>query len=309
MSIAATVSFPGLGLGPFELNRVAFTIFGKEVYWYGVIIATGFFLGVSLALKLAELNGLDPDKIFNVVLITAPVAIVGARVYYVMTTLERYDSFYEMIAIWNGGIAIYGAVLAGMACIAVLCKLWKLPLLKVLDIAAPAVILGQGIGRWGNFVNREAFGGPTRNLFRMELIIDGVPNAVHPTFLYESVWDLVGCALLVWIFFHKKADGQTTYGYFLWYGIGRFFIEGLRTDSLYVGTFRISQLVSLALIAVALVGFARIRKNRKNAVPAVPQPAEGPSLSDNDTAPLAEMPSTDDVGDVFEALDETAHES
>ncbi|MBQ2697581.1 MAG: prolipoprotein diacylglyceryl transferase, partial [Clostridia bacterium] len=183
MSIAATVSFPGLGLGPFELNRVAFTIFGKEVYWYGVIIATGFFLGVSLALKLAELNGLDPDKIFNVVLITAPVAIVGARVYYVMTTLERYDSFYEMIAIWNGGIAIYGAVLAGMACIAVLCKLWKLPLLKVLDIAAPAVILGQGIGRWGNFVNREAFGGPTRNLFRMELIIDGVPTAVHPTFL------------------------------------------------------------------------------------------------------------------------------
>lgn len=260
-----TISFPGLGIGEFSVSRVAFTVFGREVYWYGVLIATAFLLGVMLSLRLAKENGVDQDHLLNLVLITTPVAIVGARVYYVLTTLDQYDSFYEMIAIWNGGIAIYGAILAGMASFFIYCKAKKLSFLKVLDVAAPSVILGQGIGRWGNFFNQEAFGRATDLPWRMELVIGGVRQGVHPTFLYESLWDLAGCALLLWIFFHRRADGQTAFSYFLWYGVGRFFIEGLRTDSLYVGSFRISQLVSIGLCLIAVVMLWRLKKQQTGA--------------------------------------------
>ena len=152
------ISFPGLGIYDLEINRVAFSVFGKDIYWYGIIIATGFFLGVMLAAGLAKRSGIDPDRIIDLTLIATPVAIIGARAYYVLTTLGEYDSFYEVIAIWNGGIAIYGAIIAGLAVILIYCRVKKLPLMRVLDCLAPAVILGQAIGRWGNFINQEAFG-------------------------------------------------------------------------------------------------------------------------------------------------------
>ncbi|MBQ6000531.1 MAG: prolipoprotein diacylglyceryl transferase [Clostridia bacterium] len=259
---SGTIAFPGLGIGEFSLNRVAFRIFGKEIYWYGILIAAGFFLAVLLAQKLGEHNGLDSDDILNMVLIAAPVAIVGARAYYVLTTLDQYHSLYEVIAIWNGGIAIYGAILAGMAVLILYSLVKKLPILKVLDVAAPCVILGQAIGRWGNFVNQEAFGRETALPWRMELLINGVRTCVHPTFLYESLWDFAGLLLLVWVFYHCRAEGETTCLYFFWYGVGRFFIEGLRTDSLYLGSFRISQLVSVALCIAAVALYSRVSKKR-----------------------------------------------
>lgn len=247
------ISFPGLGIYDLEINRVAFSVFGKDIYWYGIIIATGFFLGVMLAAALAKRSGIDPDRIIDLTLYATPVAIIGARAYYVLTTLGEYDSFYEMIAIWNGGIAIYGAIIAGLAVVLLYCRVKKLPLMRVLDCLAPAVILGQAIGRWGNFVNQEAFGGACDLPWRMELVINGNVTAVHPTFLYESLWNAIGFVLLLMVFRRKKRDGQVFWSYMGWYGFGRFFIEGLRTDSLYVGQFRISQLVAVAAVVISLV--------------------------------------------------------
>jgi len=257
------ISFPGLGIYDLEINRVAFSVFGKDIYWYGIIIATGFFLGVMLASRLAKRSGIDPDRIIDLTLFATPVAIIGARAYYVLTTLGEYDSFYEMIAIWNGGIAIYGAIIAGLAVVLIYCRVKKLPLMRVLDCLAPAVILGQAIGRWGNFVNQEAFGGVCDLPWRMELVINGEVTAVHPTFLYESLWNAIGFVLLLIIFRHKKRDGQVFWSYMGWYGFGRFFVEGLRTDSLYVGQFRISQLVGVAAVAVSLVMLLKKNKNVK----------------------------------------------
>ncbi|HWQ51500.1 MAG TPA: bifunctional methylenetetrahydrofolate dehydrogenase/methenyltetrahydrofolate cyclohydrolase FolD [Terriglobales bacterium] len=254
------ISFPGLGIYDLEINRVAFSVYGKDIYWYGIIIATGFFLGVMLAARLAKRSGIDPDRIIDLTLIATPVAIIGARAYYVLTTLGEYDSFYEMIAIWNGGIAIYGAILSGLAVVLLYCRIKKLPLMRVLDCLAPAVILGQAIGRWGNFVNQEAFGGPCDLPWRMELVINGEVTAVHPTFLYESLWNILGFVLLLLVFRRKKRDGRVFWSYMGWYGFGRFFIEGLRVDSLYVGQFRISQLVGVAAVAISIIML--LRKNK-----------------------------------------------
>ena len=258
------ISFPGLGIYDLEINRVAFSVFGKDIYWYGIIIATGFFLGVMLAAALAKRSGIDPDRIIDLTLYATPVAIIGARAYYVLTTLGEYDSFYEMIAIWNGGIAIYGAIIAGLAVVLLYCRVKKLPLMRVLDCLAPAVILGQAIGRWGNFVNQEAFGEVCDLPWRMELVINGKITAVHPTFFYESLWNAIGFVLLLMIFRRKKRDGQVFWSYMGWYGFGRFFIEGLRTDSLYVGQFRISQLVAVAAVVISLVMLLKRNKDVKD---------------------------------------------
>ncbi len=251
------ISFPGLGIHDLDINRVAFTIFGRDIYWYGIFIAMAFFLGVMIASNLAKKSGLNPDCIIDMALITTPVAVIGARAYYVLTTLDQYDSFYEMIAIWNGGIAIYGAILAGLPVVAIFCKVKKIPLLTLLDCVAPALILGQCIGRWGNFVNQEAFGEATTLPWGMELLVDGTLTTVHPTFFYESLWNGIGFLLLMYIFKKKTWDGKVFWSYMGWYGFGRFFIEGLRVDSLYVGTFRISQIVAVVAVAFAIVMIAR----------------------------------------------------
>ncbi|NLT57658.1 MAG: prolipoprotein diacylglyceryl transferase [Clostridiales bacterium] len=257
------------------MDRVAFTVLGRDIYWYGVIIALGFLLGTLLGLKLAERSGVDQDDLLTAVLISTPVAILGARLYHVLTSLEHYHSLYDVLAIWEGGLAIYGGILAGGLCF-VLCCRWKaLPPLKCLDCAAPAVILGQAIGRWGNFFNQEAFGTVTDLPWRMELLIGGVKTAVHPTFLYESIWNFAGLLMLLALFKRRRFDGQVFWAYMGWYGFGRFFIEGLRVDSLYVGSFRISQVLGIALFAlsvgVLLLGGRRVPKEKTETGPEGPK--------------------------------------
>ena len=275
------ISFPGLGIGEFLVNRTAFGIGGLTVYWYGIIICTAIICGFAFAYMRMKKIGITGDDLADLILFCVPSAIIGARVYYVLTSLDSYDSFGEMIAIWNGGIAIYGAVIAGVAAFTLVCRYKKKPLLKMYDCASPGLILGQIIGRWGNFFNAEAFGVADRyemlgKNFDISGTIENNPlrmtingTMVHPTFLYESLWNLCGFALMN-LFFKKKAfDGEVLLWYVGWYGLGRFFIEGLRGDSLYVGNIRISQLLALLCFVFALctVTTLRIKKyldERKN---------------------------------------------
>lgn len=262
-----TVSFPGLGIGEFSINPVAFTIpigSGIEVRWYGILIVTGIILAFVYCAYRAKQEGINFDNLLDIAIFTIVFAVIGARAYYVLTSLDKYDSFWEMIAIWNGGLAIYGAVIAGALTIFIVCKIKKLNAVKMLDAVAPAVMIGQIIGRWGNFCNGEAFGeelveGHWLYFARMGLNSYNTgftTMMVHPTFLYESLWNLVGFIIIHFLYKKKKFDGQIVLMYLTWYGFGRMLIEGLRTDSLYVGVFRISQVVGFlcfVLGAIALI--------------------------------------------------------
>jgi len=257
-----TMSFPGLGIDTFSVDPVAFTIpifGGLEVRWYGLIITLGIVLAFLYCSFRAKQEGILFDDLLDIALFTVIFAIVGARLYYVLTSLDEYHSLKEAIAIWNGGLAIYGAIIAGALTIFVVCRIKKINVIKMLDAVAPAVMIGQILGRWGNFFNGEAYGavveeGSLFYFLRMGLL----PNLYsyrtmfyfHPTFLYESVWNLVGFLLINALYKKKKFDGQVVLMYITWYGFGRMLIEGLRTDSLYVGIFRISQVVGFLCFAV-----------------------------------------------------------
>lgn len=274
------VSFPGLGL-EFELNRVAFSLFGKDIYWYGVIIAIGFILAVLYGCSKAAPYGVDQDKVLDMLFIAVPAAIIGARAYYVVFYLDLYMtdsgkfSWADAIAIWDGGLAIYGGIIGAVLAAAIYCKVRKQPFWSYADCGAYGFLIGQMIGRWGNFMNVEAYGGVTDAPWRMcsekiaqellyekqigaevyEQIVDGVLG-VHPTFLYESLWNLLGLVLLIVLFRKgRKFNGQVFLCYVIWYGIGRTVIEGLRTDSLYFfGTgLRTSQLVGVISVIAAVV--------------------------------------------------------
>ena len=253
--MSTTVSFPGLGIEEFSVDRVAFDLFGKPVYWYGVIIMLGILAAFVHAWLRCKQEGVSTDDILDVGIFTVLFGVIGARLYYVLTTLKEYeyDSFIDVIAVWEGGLAIYGGIIAGTAAIIATCLYKKLNPFKVTDTIAPGVGLAQAIGRWGNFMNGEAYGyevaeGSFLYRFRMGLISDYTGADMkyyHPTFLYESLWNLVGFAIITLLYRKKKFNGQVTLMYFTWYGFGRMFIEGLRTDSLYVGPFRISQVIGL----------------------------------------------------------------
>lgn len=267
----STVSFPGLGILPFELNRVALSLGSVKIYWYGVIICLGIVLGFAVAYLRMRKIGVTGDDLADIALICVPSAIVGARLYYVLAELESYSSLYEMIAIWNGGLAIYGGVIGGVIAFTLVCRYKKKPLLKMYDCAAPGLILGQIIGRWGNFFNAEAYGisesydffGKTTDITAfsesnpLRMTIDGM--TVHPTFLYESLWNLVGFVMMN-IFFGKKAfDGEVLLWYLTWYGLGRCLIEGLRGDSLYIGSIRVSQLIAFICFSAGLLAIIVLR--------------------------------------------------
>lgn len=245
------ISFPGLGLGPWEINRVAFALFGKDIYWYGVIIAVGFLLGLIVALYVAKKVNITSDSIYDMVLYCTPVAVICARVYYVVFNAKEYKTFGEMIAVWNGGIAIYGAVIGAVVTAIVYSRIKKINTGDLVDAGIMGVITGQIAGRWGNFVNAEAYGYHTESVFRM--LIEGV-GCVHPTFLYESMWNLVSLIILFFVVNKRKFSGQVIFTYAILYGAGRFVIEGLRTDSLYLGVFRVSQLVAVISIALGMAG-------------------------------------------------------
>ncbi len=274
-----TVSFPGLGIGEFKINPVAFTIpigDGIEVRWYGLLIVLGIMLAFAYCAYRSRQEGVSFDDLLDIAIFTIIFSIIGARLYYVLTSLDSYDSFLDVFKIWEGGIAIYGAIIAGAITIFTVCKVKKYSInktLKFLDATALGVMLGQIIGRWGNFCNGEAFGEVVPQNSFLYFIRMGLNSGntgyqtmfVHPTFLYESLWNLVGFIVIHFLYKKKKFDGQIVLMYLAWYGFGRMFIEGLRTDSLYVGSFRISQIVGFLCFVVfgALLVINLIRAYKK----------------------------------------------
>lgn len=236
------ITFPGLGL-TFQLERVAFTVFGHNIYWYGIIIACGFLLAVSFCCRQARHYGIRQDDLIDMLFFAVPLCIIGARLYYIIFYFSFFQkevdgklvpNFGQMIAIWDGGLAIYGAVIMAVLVAAVFCKVKRIKFGAMADLGCFGLLIGQAVGRWGNFVNQEAFGGPTGLPWRMGLTVNGTYMEVHPTFLYESAWNVLGFFLLWYVAKHwRKFDGQIFLGYVVWYGFGRGIIEGLRTDSLY----------------------------------------------------------------------------
>ncbi len=231
-----TVGFPGIGINGITINRTALTLFGLEIRWYALILCTGIvaaFLYFMYRGKKTEL--IAEDDILNATLFTVPISIIGSRFLYVITNLENYNSFYDMINIRSGGLAIYGSIIFGAITIIVYSLVKKMNPLKMLDAISLGVMLGQIIGRWGNFMNGEAYGSSAsvgKLPWRMTITEYGNTITVHPTFLYESLWNLVGFLVINKIYNKKKFDGQIVLLYAGWYGIGRAFIELLRTDSL-----------------------------------------------------------------------------
>ena len=255
------ISFPSLGI---DIDPVrAFDIGPLSIHMYGIIIAFGLVLAVVYAMRRAPQFGLTEDHVLDGVLWVTPFAFLCARAYYCAFAWEMYaDNPISVLYIWQGGIAIYGGVLGAVAGIIVFCRVKKISLGATLDLVLLGFLIGQAIGRWGNFFNREAFGAETDTWLRMGLYdtITGTVTYHHPTFLYESVWNALGFVVLHFLSKKREYDGQIALGYAAWYGLGRFFVEGLRTDSLYLpGTeLRVSQLlaaVSFFAAAAVLVYF------------------------------------------------------
>ncbi|MEG0616589.1 MAG: prolipoprotein diacylglyceryl transferase [Oscillospiraceae bacterium] len=281
------VEFPKLGIG-FNVNRVAFSIGSLNVYWYGVIIGAGMILALMYVFSKSDEFKLNQDRMIDVILLTTLCAIACARAYYVIFAPFKYDSVWDMINIRDGGLAIYGAVIGAFVFGALICKWRKVPILPMFDLASIGFLIGQGIGRWGNFVNQEAFGTNTDlpwgmfseatsaylNSVQGTLAAQGITvnpmMPVHPTFLYESIWCLIGFALLALYVKHRRFDGEIMLMYVMWYGIGRFGIEALRTDSLMTGFLglRTSQLVAAVsvLAAFGIWLFCRIKGKKREIV-------------------------------------------
>ena len=247
------ISFPSFGI---TLNPpTSFSVGPLTVHYYGLIIAVGLMLAVFYCSKRSHQFGLDEDTLLDGVLCVTPVAILFARIYYCAFSWEMYaDNPISVLYIWEGGIAIYGSVIGAILGIIVFCKVKKVRITTVLDLVSIGFLIGQFIGRWGNFFNREAFGAETESFFRMGLMkaSTGVVTYYHPTFLYESLWNFTGFLVLHFLSKKRRYDGQIALGYLAWYGLGRAFIEGLRTDSLYIGPFRVSQLLAAGSCIVAL---------------------------------------------------------
>ena len=257
------IEFPNLGW-KFTVNETAFTIFNIEIKWYALILTLGIVLAVMYVLYRAKQQGIPTDCVVDYAIVTVICGIVGARLYYVLTTLGEYDSFLDMINIRNGGLAIYGSIIGGGLAVVITALVKRMKVLNMLDIVAPSVMLGQIVGRWGNFMNGEAYGAITdkyvfftrsftqKGCEKLPWIMkvteenDGVVHGsvtAHPAFLYEGIWNLIGFILINIFYKKKKANGQIFYAYIAWYGLGRCVVEGFRSDSLTVGNIRISQLL------------------------------------------------------------------
>ncbi len=290
-----TISFPGLGL-TFTLNRVAFTLLGRPVYWYGIIIASGLLLAVFLCGKWGKRFGITEDQITDMMICAVPVALVAIRAYYVIFNLGLYrraDGSLDWGAILrysDGGLAIYGAILSSLVVLLLFCHVKKISFLAFADLGVHGLFIGQLIGRWGNFMNVEAYGGPTTLPWRMcgesiarnmldqgyvdqagyQAILSG-NLGVHPTFLYESLWNLAGLFLVYHLGKKRRFDGQCFLFYVFWYGLGRAWIEGLRTDSLYLyegSTIRVSQLLAALSAVIALAATVCLwRRSKRHPAP------------------------------------------
>ena len=258
------ISFPSLGI---VLDPPKYLQIGPlMIYYYGVIIACGLILAVLYGCKRSREFGIKEDDLVDGVLWVTPFAILCARAYYVIFSWNRYvENPIEIFYIWEGGLAIYGGVLGALIGVTVFCKIKKIKIAAMLDLVLIGFLIGQSVGRWGNFMNREAFGAETMSFFRMGLL-NSFNNTVyyyHPTFLYESAWNALGFVILHFLSKRRRYDGQMALCYAAWYGLGRAFIEGLRTDSLYWGPFRVSQLLA-AISCFAAVAALLILSFRKH---------------------------------------------
>ena len=273
--------FPNLGIEIDHLSRTAFTVFGQDIYWYGIFIGLGVVLGVLLALHEAKRTGQNPDTYLDFIIYAMIIAIIGARLYYVIFSWDFYSQHPEKIfAIREGGLAIYGGIIGGVLTAIVYSRVKKKNFWVMADTIAPSLILGQMLGRWGNFFNKEAFGGFTDNLFAMRyqlsqvrasdvtpdilqnlVTVNGVDYIqVHPTFLYESMWSLCVFIILLILQRKKKFNGQVCATYFFGYALGRVWIEGLRTDQLCIGNVPVSQALSAVLIIASVVLYVYCKK-------------------------------------------------
>lgn len=314
------IRFPGLlGDWEFTMSSKALDI-GNGIYWYGILIALGLVLAVCFAMTQRRKYGISEDNILDAVLWGIPCGVIGARAYYVIFNLDSFRNaeggidFKEVIAIWDGGLAIYGAVIAVVLVALAVSRAKKFSLWALMDVVVMGLLIGQAVGRWGNFMNREAFGTETTLPWRMQLTLrSGELVEVHPTFLYESLWNVIGLLLIVFVVSKaRRFDGENTCFYFLWYGIGRFFIEGLRTDSLYLFDWqvlgqpvRVSQALSLVMIVVSLVLlFYNVnKKNRKPLYVEVVAAAEEAALAAEEEE-VAEDPAAEVVEEAPTAEEE-----
>ena len=276
------VSFPGLGL-EFNINHVALTIGGFEIYWYGIIIGLGLLLAMVYAFPKMKKLGVDDDKFVDVVIVSIIAGVIGARLYYVIfSNPSQYKTLADVFDFRDGVLGFYGAVIFGFAAAFIMCRIKKVKILPSLDVASIGFLIGQGLGRWGNFFNQECFGTNTDLPWGMtsktvqsylqnhlsEIEAHGMtvdPSLpVHPTFLYESLWLLLGFVVLAIYLKNRRFDGEVTLMYLAWNGIGRAVIEGLRTDSLYIGNVRVSQLLALvgAVLSIAAIVFIRLKQKK-----------------------------------------------
>ena len=286
------ISFPGLGIEPFHIDEVAFTVFGRPVAWYGLLITCGMILAVLYAIHIGKFEGISSDDMIDLAFVIIICGVLGARLYYVVFKWDNYlvtdaqnflmnigKTLRNMIAVWEGGLAIYGGILAGLLTAYIFARKRNIKFLKLFDILVPCVLIGQVIGRWGNFINMEAYGAETTLPWRMGILYSyldagvstgvwDIEKYVHPTFLYESLWNLTALICVLICYKKKKFDGQFFCSYLIWYGFGRMLIEGLRTDSLMLGNLRISQgvgFVSLLLGVTLMVYFVKKFKAEKAA--------------------------------------------
>ena len=249
----SAISFPTLGI-QVDPGR-SFSIGALTIHYYGLIIAVGLILAVIYASHRCKDFGITEDDLLDGVLWVTPFAILCARAYYCIFSWQEYAANpISVLYIWNGGLAIYGGVLGAVVGVMVFCRIKKLPLGTILDMVALGFLIGQCLGRWGNFFNREAFGAATDAFSRMGLYntVTGQWEYYHPTFLYESLWNLTGFLLLHFLSKKRRYDGQIALGYAAWYGLGRALIEGLRMDSLYWGPFRVSQVLAAVSCVTAV---------------------------------------------------------
>ncbi len=311
------LSFPGLGIAPFHIDDVAFTVFGLGIKWYAILITCGMILGFLYCLTRAKYEGLDSDDLYDVAIFTVIFGVIGARLYYVLFSLDKFivtdgdtwsnikESLLRIINIRSGGLAIYGSLIAGAITIILVCRHKHIRVPVMLDIIVGAVLIGQVIGRWGNFINVEAFGGETALPWRMGILesIDGgasfyAQKFVHPTFLYESLWNLIGFIILHFTYKKKKYNGQIFLMYTAWYGLGRAFVEGLRTDSLMLGPVRISQALGLVLFAAATALLIVFAKHRPAALEIV-------TVEDEETEETEESEESEETEESEEAAEES----
>lgn len=257
------ISFPHLGI-TLKINPAAFFIGSKPIYWYAIIILTGFFAGLLFVQKTCEKRGVTHDTIWDIAIFGLIAGIAGARIYYVLFSLDEIHSFWDVFKIWNGGIAIYGGIIGSALSSFIYCRKKKLNTLKVFDVCAPGLLIGQAIGRFGNFVNAEVYGGKTSSVLGMS--ING-QAPVHPLFLYEAVWNVIGLTIILLFRDKKKTDGQVFFFYIFWYALGRLFLEGMRNSEfiLYVipNVLGISQLVSALFIIASAGAFVFISSRKK----------------------------------------------